>query len=393
MRPIESSAGRTQQQPGGYLAFIPNPMPRDQIPFEESTWTAIEAAAGAIGELKGIASSLPNPDLFLAMYVRKESLISSEIEGVVSTLSDVLAFEGSPAGASRDTALVVHYVAALNAGIARVRAGEQISLALIQDLHGILLQDKRPKEGDDPPGRFRTKQNAVGREMDTLQTAQFVPPPSGAVGEMTPMFTSLVNLAYYINEFDGHRPLVRCAMAHAQFETIHPFGDGNGRVGRMLIPLMLARDGLLNSPLLYPSLALKNDKPNYYDRLMAVRARGDWDGWVRFFMEAMAAAAQDSIALIKHITELQSEVVAAARKLTPTARKVAEHLFQQPVLTVPAVKAHFDVVFTTAADAMRALEKIGVVEEIKGGSRNKTYRFTRYVELLEGAGEVPRING
>jgi Fic family protein len=387
MRAIESGAGRTEQQPGGYLAFLPNSLPREALAFEDSTHAALADAASAIGELKGLASALPNPDLFLGMYVRKEALLSSEIENVESTLEDVLEYEDAPDGASKETAEVVHYVAALNTGIDRVRAGGQLSLALIQELHRILMQDEERDPDRDPPGRFRTRQNVVGRPGDTFSTAVYVPPPSGPEGATTPMFTSLVNLAYYMNEFQGHAPLVRCALAHAQFETIHPFADGNGRVGRMLIPLMLARDGLLDIPLLYPSLVLNDDKPNYYDRLMAVRERGDWNGWVGFFSGAIVSAAREAITLTKSVQGLQAEVAATRSGLTPTARRLSDLMFQQPVLTATAAKTRLGVAFGSANSGLRALEKAGWVTEIKGAKRNRTYQFTRYLDLLRAAGE------
>lgn len=387
MRPFSSLAGESVPYPGagrGVHVFLPNPLPVELPALEVATHAQLAAAAGAIGELRGLTSAVPNPDLFLAMYARKEALLSSAIEGIESTLDDVLEYEDSPDGSSREAAAVVHYVAALNLGLERVRAGEAISLPMIQELHGMLLQDA-VRDGDRDPGRFRTRLVHIGRQGDTLATAIYVPPP---VERMT---MALGNFSYYVNEFQGHDPLVRVAMAHAQFETIHPFFDGNGRIGRMIVALMLAKDGLIEHPLIYPSVFLRDNRREYYDRLMAVRERGDWDGWVRFFLSALEWSAREAAVTVRKVAAIRDELTRYAKEIPGTSMSKLVHiLFATPVISIRAAAARIGVTYNPANQVLRKLEADGWVREISGKRRGKAYRFDRYLEALEFAGQNER---
>lgn len=384
MKAFKSSAGESVPYPEagpGVHVFLPNPLPQEVPTLEVATHAQLAATAGAIGELRGLTSAVPNPDLFLAMYARKEALLSSAIEGIESTLDDVLDYEDSPDGSSREAAAIVHYVAALNLGLTRVRAGESISLPMVQELHGVLLQDA-PRDGERDPGRFRTRLVHIGRQGDTLATAIYVPPP------VERMAMTLGNFAYYVNEFQGHDPLMRVAMAHAHFETIHPFFDGNGRIGRMIAALMLAKDGLIEHPLIYPSVFLRDNRREYYDRLMAVRERGDWDGWVRFFSLALESAAREAAVTVRKVVAIRDELARYAKDLPGTSMsKLVQVLFATPVISINTAAARIGVTYNPANQVLRKLEVDGWVREISGKKRGKAYRFERYLEALEFAGE------
>jgi Fic family protein len=377
MHPIQSATGRTVPQPDGFLAFIPDVLPpRPELRFDEAS-TALQAeASAALGRLRGIGEVIPNRDLFVGMYVRKEAILSSRIEDIECTLDDVLKFEEDEESAGIDTrevAEVVNYVRAVNLGFAELERGT-ISLDLLKRLHGILAP------GSERPGEFRDRQNWIGsRERSSdVRTARYVPPP------VAEMHERLLNLAYYIAEHQGPSPLVRAAVAHAQFETIHPFHDGNGRIGRMLALLILRAWRALDHPLLYLSLFLRNNRLEYYDRLMAVRERGDWNSWLDFFMRAVRDAAEDAIRIAGRILELRSQSEAVLAKMPPNTRKVYETLFAHPVADARAVQRHTGLGFEGAQAALRRMEEAGWLRETTGKKRGRTYRFSVYLDALEG---------
>ncbi len=377
MEPVQSTSGRTERQPGGYLAFVPNPLPpAPELALDMSATGLMSGASEALGRLSGLAAQLPNPDLFIAMYVRKEAILSSQIENIECTLDDVLQFEESPDGGNQDAAAVVRYVEALNRGYAAMVKGG-ISLELIRELHGVLMRN-----ADDGAGEFRTEQNWIGARNTPIERAIYVPPP---VDRMHP---ALGNLSYYLNEYQAHPPLVACGIAHAQFETIHPFHDGNGRLGRILIPLMLARDHVLERPFFYPSLYLRDNRRDYYDRLTAVREKGDWVGWLKFFWLALRTAAEEATQTTQRILELRAQVDENAHALTRSAAQVANLMFEHPVLSGNAVKKHLGVSFDTAIAALRQLANAGWLHEFTGKRRGMLFRFAPYLEILEGAGEA-----
>jgi Fic family protein len=258
----------------------------------------LSVAERALGRLDGVTMLLPNPDLFLGMYVRQEAVLSSQIEGTQSTLEDVLRFEAGEKGHDKvnDVADVVNYVAAMNHGLQRLST-LPLSLRLIREIHGKLLAGARG--GERTPGEFRTSQNWIGPKGSTLQTARFVPPPKHE------MDRALDNLEKFLHEREVLPPLIHCGLAHAQFETIHPFLDGNGRVGRLLITFLLCEQKILSRPLLYLSLYLKFHQQEYYDRLMAIRSDGNWEGWLKFYLRGVQEVSTSAAATAKAIIEIR----------------------------------------------------------------------------------------
>jgi len=386
MEEMNSPAGRTERQPEGYLAFMPSTLPPALTAPGQDDLLAITHATEIVGRLAGTAARLPNPDLFVAMYVRKEAILSSRIEGIESTLDEILDYERDeadregPADPADRIAQVVNYVRAARLGAERIGPEAPITLALIRELHAVLMHGAR-NEGGSPAGQFRDTQNWIGPRGSSPFDARYVPPPAAR------MQLALGNLAHYINEQPGIPVLIRCAIAHAQFETIHPFHDGNGRLGRLLIPLILRKYGALPQPLLYLSLFLLAHRREYYDRLTLVRSRGDWMGWLRFFCEAVRLTGEDALATIARVEALQATIRAKAQDFPPRARALAETIFDNPVLSANSAMKLIGSSFPTAQGALQRLVEAGVLVETTGKRRNKRYRFTTYIEILGAAGE------
>ncbi len=385
MEPMQSRAGRTVAQATGYLAYVPAPLPPEPpVQLDAEGVHLLSRADQALGRLEGIATLLPNPDLFVGMYVRKEALLSSQIEGIESTLDEVIRFEqgDEPAEGRRlhDTAEVVNYVRALNYAIRRL-SELPLSLRLIREIHAELMRGVRG-EGK-APGEFRVTQNWIGGKGADLSTASFVPPP---VPEMN---TALDNFEKFLHERREHpeRPqypvILECALAHAQFETIHPFLDGNGRLGRLLIALLLHERGVLLKPLLYLSLYLKGNRLEYYDRLTAIRKNGDWEGWVKFFLKGVEQTGLEALETARKVIAFREEAIRTAGTLGANELKLVEFLFARPLTDIQAVEKHFGVVYNTAATLIRRFERAGLLKETTGGRRNRVYRFSAYLDLFE----------
>jgi len=378
MNPTQSSAGRTRQVPEGYLAFVPNPLPpHPELALGDEGILALTNAEFQLGKLAQMAKSIPNPDLFAGMYVRREAILSSEIENISCTLDEVLEYEAEADlnhGQNKEVEKVVKYVRAFNVGLERLgQANNKIDSTLLKDLHGILLEGE--EEGN--PGQFRPRQNWIGRVGSSAVEADFVPPPEQE------MYQALGNLEYFINEHQGPMaPLVRCALAHAQFETIHPFTDGNGRIGRLLIALMLCQMKKLEQPLLYISLYLLQNRPEYYDRLTAIRAKGDWLGWIKFFLLGIELTAKEAIVVSEKLVTLQADM----DKLIEDQRRGPELirlLYEYPIIDARGVKRHLDVTLDTAIAWLQKFEDLGIVREITGQKRGRVYRFDRYIDTLD----------
>lgn len=372
---MQSGAGKTQKEPDGYLAFHPNPLPPDP-PFalDEEGVLALTNADHYLGQLAGKALSIPNPDLFVGMYVRREAILSSEIENISCTLDEVLQYEAEEDhhGHNKDVEQVVKYIKAFNEGLKRL-PGEKLGTSLLKDLHGILLEGEEKGH----PGSFRPRQNWIGREGSGPAEAQYVPPPEQQ------MYQSLANLEYFINEHQSPMPpLVRCALAHAQFETIHPFTDGNGRMGRLLIALMLSHMKKLEKPLLYLSLYLLENRHEYYELLMRVRSHGDWQTWVKFMLLGVELTAKDALAVCEKLQALQREMDGVAADV-PKGRELMNVLYQYPIITATGVRRHMGSTLATAISRLQKFEALGIVREITGRKRNRVYRFDRYVEILD----------
>ena len=304
-------------QASGYLAFVPAPLPPDpSVAFDAEAIDLLSRADQALGKLDGVATLLPNPDLFVGMYVRKEALLSSQIEGIDSTLDEIIRFEegDKPAEGKRlhDTAEVVNYVRALKLGIRRL-ADLPLSLRLIREIHAELLRGVRG-EGK-APGEFRVTQNWIGARGADPAKATFVPPP---VPDMKSALDSLEKFLHERHEHPerAHHPvIIECALVHAQFETIHPFLDGNGRLGRLLIALLLHERRVLSQPLLYLSLYLKGNRLEYYDRLTAVRKSGDWEGWIKFFLKGVEQTGLEAVETAKKVLAFREQAVRTASAL------------------------------------------------------------------------------
>jgi len=370
-------AGRAIRQPEGYSAFIPAPLPpAPPLRFDSQLATVLAGAGTALGRLDGVAATLPNPELFVAMYVRREAVLSSQIEGTQSTLDDVLAYEidSDRAKLPRDVEEVVNYVNAMNYGLQRLQT-LPLSLRLLREIHGRLLAGGRGS--DKTPGKFRERQNWIGSPR--IADAVFIPPP---VHEMK---TALGNLERFLHDSDGLDPLIVCALAHAQFETIHPFLDGNGRVGRLLITFLLCHEKVLQRPVLYLSHYLKQHRGTYYDRLMAVRNEGDWEGWLRFFLTGVATVAREAEQTARRIVQLREQLRDAAQAggVSVNVLKLMDHLYEQPVINVKAASEALHVSIPAANRMINELHDNQILAEVTGGNRNRLFRFAPYLDLFD----------
>jgi Fic family protein len=360
-------------------AFLPDPLP-PQPPLElgGTRQRLLERAVLALGRLDSITTLLPDPQLFLYAYVRREALLSSQIEGTQSSLSDLLLFElaEAPGVPFDDVVEVSNYVAALEHGMARLRGGFPLSNRLIREMHERLLS--RGRGSDRQPGEFRRSQNWIGGTRPG--NAHFVPPPPSRVEEL------MAALERTLHETAGPYPvLVTAALAHVQFETIHPFLDGNGRIGRLLIPLLLHDAGVLQQPLLYLSLYFKQHRDEYYRLLDRVRGTGDWEAWLDFFLEGVTATATSAVdtaqRLVARFTEDRARVQNAGRGAA-TMLRVLQALHERPVLTLNEVSRRTGLSFPTSAKGMTALTTLGLVRELTGFRRNRVFAYDRYLAIL-----------
>ena len=382
-------AGRYVKQTAGYSAFIPAPLPPDPpLRLDAELASLLSAADQALGRLDGVATILPNPDLFVAMYVRQEAVLSSQIEGTQSTLEDVLQFEVDAKGREfpKDVEEVVNYVRAMNHGLKRLPA-LPLSLRLIREIHAELLRGVRGAQRT--PGEFRKSQNWIGPANCTLATATFVPPP------VAEMHQTLDNLEKFLHQTDLP-VLIHCGLAHAQFETIHPFLDGNGRVGRLLITFLLCQRGVLRQPLLYLSHYLKAHRAQYYDRLMAIRNDGDWEGWIRFFLRGVAEVSREAVDTAQALLGLREkhrQRIAQEGERSAQGIQLLEMLYEHPIVTVRMVETRLECAYVTANKLVEQFVRLGFLEEMTGYQRNRRFRYAPYLALFQfppaAAGATP----
>jgi Fic family protein len=377
-------AGRYIAQPTGYRAFIPAPLPpQPPLALTGELQGLLSAADRALGRLDGSVLTLPNPDLFVFMYVRKEAVLSSQIEGTQSSLQDLLAAEAQlfELELPRDVDEVVNYVRAMNHGLARL-AELPVSVRLIREIHAELMRGVRG--GRLQPGELRTSQNWIGPPGCTLNTATFVPPPHHVVPE------ALGELEKFLHANDELPPLVKIALAHVQFETIHPFLDGNGRVGRLLITFLLTERGVLHKPVLYLSHYFKQHRQAYYEHLQAVRDQGDWEAWLAFFLQGVIEVAGEAAETARRILQLREQHRAAITdklgRAAGNGHKVLESLFDRPIVAVNDVKAMIGTTFAAANSLVSRLVEIGVLSEMTGYARNRRFRYAPYIALFNDAG-------
>ncbi len=376
-------SGFTVAQPTGCRAFIPAPLP-PAPPLDPSRFMGeLSLADQAVGRLDGATRLLPDHDLFLAMYVRNEALLSSQIEGTQCTLDDVLAFELDGATAdvpTVDVQEVVNYIAALGYGLERL-ATLPICGRLLREVHARLLRGGRGAERN--PGEFRSTQNWIGPPGCTLAQATYVPPPPEE------MRRAISDLDRFVHGPDsaGRQlpPLVVCGLVHAQFETVHPFLDGNGRIGRLLITLLLCERGVLSAPVLYLSTFLRRHRPEYFDHLTAVRSNGAWEAWLVFFLRGIEETAGDAASTAQRIhtmREADRHLIDAAGG-TVNDLVLHDRLFSQPLVNAKWVAKELGVTPATANAVLARLTAAGVLREITGQARNRVFRYDAYLALFD----------
>jgi len=367
-------------------AFLPPPLPPlpaiDLAPFQ----TLLDRANQALGRLDGVASILPDTPLFLYMYVRKEAVLSSQIEGTQSSLSDLLLFEAAeaPGVPLDDVREVSNYVAAIDHGLARLKAGFPLSLRLLREVHGILLARGRG-EGQDP-GEFRRSQNWIGGTRPG--NATFVPPPPQEV------INCMGDLERFLHADTPDIPvLVKAGLAHVQFETIHPFLDGNGRLGRLLVTLFLCEQGVLRDPLLYLSLYLKTNRALYYDLLQAVRETGDWERWLDFFLTGVVETSTQAAEAARRILALfdaDRRTIEALGRPAASALRVHQLLQTKPLITIQMAADALALSRPTVASSLAHLATAGIVRETTGRQRGRAFVYGRYLALLDEGTEPLR---
>jgi Fic family protein len=378
----EGRAGRYIRQPTGYKAFIPAPLPPDPpIRMKAELQGLLSEASLALGRLDGSVLTLPNPDLFVMMYVRKEAVLSSQIEGTQSSLQDVLAAEAKIFSSDRpkDVREVINYVNAMNYGLERLKTFP-VSVRLIREIHQRLLRGVRGSRRT--PGELRRSQNWIGPGGCTLNEATFVPPPPSEVPR------ALSNLERFLHAEDDLPLLIKVGLAHAQFETIHPFLDGNGRMGRLLITFLLVERGALHKPVLYLSHYFKRYRQEYYDHLQAIRDSGDWERWLEFFLCGIAEVSTQAWETARKILNLREEfrerITTHLGRATGNGLKVLEYLFERPIVSVNQVRKLIGTSYPAANDLIQRLVDLEIVEEVTGHARNRRFLFSDYVALFAG---------
>lgn len=360
-------------------AFIPPPLPPSPaLRLEDRAREVLDRALLSLGRLDGVAGQLPDTHLFLYTYVRREAVFSSQIEGTQSTLSDLLLFElkEAPGVPLEDVIEVSNYVRALDHGLKRLRGGLPLSGRLIREIHGILLS--RGRGQGKMPGEYRRSQNWIGGSRPG--NAHFVPPPSPRVEEL------MAQLERFLHDSSARTPaLIKAALAHVQFETIHPFLDGNGRVGRLLVTLLLCDEGILRQPMLYLSLYLKRHRERYYELLDAVRRQGEWEEWIEFFATGVAETAESAVAsarMLQEVADADRERITALGRGAASAPAVHQALQRTPITTIPRLAKSTRLTVPTIAKAFAVLGELGIAREITGKQRHRIYSYDRYMNLL-----------
>jgi Fic family protein len=373
-------AGVYQKQLTGYRAFIPAPLPpQPAIRITGELQRLLSQADLSLGRLDGSIRTLPNPDLFVTMYVRKEAVLSSQIEGTQSSLQDLLAAEAHlNAETPNDVDEVVNYVAAIKHGL-KLLPSLPISIRLIREIHAVLLKDVRGSHLT--PGELRTSQNWIGSGGSSLRDAIFVPPPPNVVPN------ALGNLESFLHQETDLPTLIKIGLVHAQFETIHPFLDGNGRIGRLLITFLLMASGVLSKPVLYLSYYLKQHRAEYYDLLQGIREHGAWEQWLAFFLrgvsEVSAQAAETARSILAQRETARSLIAAELGRAAGNGHLVLEYLYEKPIVSVNAVRHLLDVTYPAANQIVERLERIGILREVTGQARNRRFRYDSYIDLFD----------
>jgi Fic family protein len=368
---------------------MPKPLPPDPpVAFDRELQMALSEADRSLARLDGVAAVLPNPELFIAMYVKKEALLSSQIEGTQASLQGILEFEadGMPRDDINEVREVINYVKAMDHGLARLK-DFPFSSRLIREIHAILLAGVRGRTKT--PGEYRRSQNWIGNAGAPLAAAVFVPPPADALEEL------VSDLEKFIHDEDGLPPLVKIALVHAQFETIHPFLGGNGRIGRLLITFFLCWRGILSRPLLYLSHYLKKNRQSYYDKLLAVRTHGDWEGWMLFFLRGVKEVSLEAAETARRIIDLKSrlsETIHSAHGSGLSSLRLLDLSFAMPLLDVPSIAAKLALSRQGATQLVDHFLSLGILHEITGKKRYRKFLFREYVTLIAKGTEIDSMN-
>lgn len=377
---VPGRAGHYVRQPTGIKAFIPKPLPPDPaLEFDDELHELLSRADRALGRLDGSIQTLPNPDLFVSMYVRKEAVLSSQIEGTQASLHDVLEAEAHQRRLHLpgDVREVLNYIKAMNYGLERLEE-LPLSVRLIREIHERLMRGVRGER--QRPGEIRTSQNWIGPEGCTLADATFIPPPPETVMEC------LGDLEKFLHAETRMPPLIKIGLAHAQFETIHPFLDGNGRVGRLLITFLLCERKILQKPLIYLSVFFKQHRARYYDLLQRTRDEGDFESWLKFFLQGIVETSAAATNTARKIVQLREEhrdlILSKLGQRAGNGIRLLEYLFRTPSVTVNKVKEVLDISYPNANTIVTGLERLGILKESSGRARNRVFRYKPYVALF-----------
>jgi Fic family protein len=361
-----------------FQAFIPHPLPPEpELAFSGEMRRELSKADQMIGRLDGLSTLIRHPDMLISFYIRKEAVLSSQIEGTQSTLTELLLFEIAPETGTEDTLDVSNYVQAMRHGLKRMREGFPLSLRLIREMHSILLQTGRGSRST--PGEFRTSQNWIGGTRPG--NALYVPPPVEQMRVALNDFESFLHGG--ANEFEV---LVQCALLHVQFETIHPFLDGNGRLGRLLVTLLLVERGVLTQPLLYMSLYLKQNRAEYYELLQKVRYEGAWEEWVLFFLQGVASTAEKANQLAKNLLALFERDEESLRNIGArrgSALQVLAQLRETPYTSAARTAESTGLSFNTVVSALEVLKDAGIVQEMPAWRRGRLFLYAEYIRMMD----------
>lgn len=364
-----------------YKAYLPPSLPPDPPVDLSKLYPSLEKATLAVAELNSLHKAIPNTSLFIYMYVRKEALLSSQIEGTQSSFSDLMLFEHDlkPEVSLEDVEEVSNYVKALNYGLERLKKNFPLSLRLLREIHDVLLACSRGSRKQ--PGEFRRSQNWIGGTRPG--NALFVPPPVSHLNQCLADFENFLH-----NE--TLPVLIKAGLAHVQFETIHPFLDGNGRLGRLLVTLLLCASGMLDEPILYLSLYLKQNRDVYYELLQEIRTQGTWETWLEFFLEGITKSAQQAIATARQINTLfehDFEKITKLGRARFSCEQTLEYMKRLPQVTVPLIANELSMTAPTARNALNRMVEIGIIDEISHKKRDKVYIYRQYLEILEYGAE------
>jgi Fic family protein len=377
---IQSRMGVTVRQKEGYQAYIPKSLPPDPpVIFDNELHHLLSEADRALARLDGMTIFLPNADLFVAMYVKKEALLSAQIEGTQASLQGVLEFEADmvPGDDINEIKEVINYIQAMDYGLGRT-SKELFSIDIMQEVHRILIEGTRGNKKK--PGKIRAVQNWIGPAGSTIYSATFVPPPPEKVQEL------LSGLGQFVLADDRLPPLIKIALVHAQFETIHPFIDGNGRMGRLLITFYLCFAGILARPLLYLSIYLKQHRSEYYQLLQEIRFEGDWESWIKFFLKGIIEVSNGAMMAAREIITLKGKLIEDLVQNNVgglNSVRLLDLLFSRPVITVTDISKTLKISHQPAYDLVDQFLKLGILREITGKKRYKRYLFIDYVGIIE----------